>query len=215
MTDPRPGWNVVLALKPLDQAKTRLSSQLSVGERADLALAMAGDSVRAVLRADGVSRCLVVTADRFAARVLARLGAIRVVEAAPHGLNEAFRLGRQIIVDSGGGPLALMMADLAGCQPTSLSALLDHVPADRAAMVSDIEGVGTTLLACRNPRMVEPRFGPGSRRCHVADGALDLSDLAADDLRRDIDEWSSLISLAQAGPATAAWLRSRELTAIA
>jgi 2-phospho-L-lactate guanylyltransferase len=138
-----------------------------------------------------------------------------VVEAAPHGLNEAFRLGRQIIVDSGGGPLALMMADLAGCQPTSLSALLDHVPADRAAMVSDIEGVGTTLLACRNPRMVEPRFGPGSRRCHVADGALDLSDLAADDLRRDIDEWSSLISLAQAGPATAAWLRSRELTAIA
>jgi hypothetical protein len=37
------------------------------------------------------------------------------------GLNEAFRLGRQIIVDSGGGPLALMMADLAGCLPTGHS----------------------------------------------------------------------------------------------
>lgn len=199
-------WTAVLALKPLAQAKTRLRCELSNEQRASLALAMAGDAVESALACAVIGRCLVVTADRFAAATLRRLGASIALEPAPRGLNAAFELGRQWVLGSGGGRLALMMADLPECRPAALEDFLNLVPERRAGLVADLDGTGTTLLAAADARIVRPRFGPDSRRRHAEAGAMDLTSAVAAELRRDVDDWAALTSLSAAGRHTRAVL---------
>lgn len=59
---PTAGWSLVLPLKRLALAKTRLAP-FAGPHRADLALSFALDTVTAALATPGVSRVLVVTRD--------------------------------------------------------------------------------------------------------------------------------------------------------
>ncbi|MGC1569858.1 MAG: hypothetical protein WA794_27885, partial [Trebonia sp.] len=68
-------WTVVLPVKVLARAKSRLAL-LAGARRADLALALASDTVSAVVACPDVTRVLVVTSDAKAGSRLAALGAI-------------------------------------------------------------------------------------------------------------------------------------------
>src|SRR5215470_13268015 len=71
-------WSLVVPVKVLARAKTRLAS-LAGADRPALALAMAADTVAAALDCPQVGRVIVVTDDPQAAEVLADLGdALRV-----------------------------------------------------------------------------------------------------------------------------------------
>ena len=74
-------WTVVLPVKVLARAKSRLAV-LAGSRRADLALALASDTVSAVVPCPEVARVLVVTSDATAGSRLAALGA-RVVPDEP------------------------------------------------------------------------------------------------------------------------------------
>lgn len=200
-------WTVAVAVKPLAQAKSRLGTALSTDARQSLAVAMARDVVRAVVCAASVRRCVVVTADETAAASLRDLGADVLGEPVVNGLNAAYELVRDW---AGDRPLALLMADLPCLTPAALDDVLVLVPAERPAVVADLEGTGTTLLAARHARLLLPQFGAGSRRRHVRSGAIDLSDRCPPTVRHDVDTWQSLclVALARtAGPSTSAWLR--------
>lgn len=75
-------WTVVIPLKPLARAKSRLADTASAGLRPALALAFAQDTVAAVLACEAVGDVAVVTGDPLAGRELAALGA-RVVADEP------------------------------------------------------------------------------------------------------------------------------------
>ena len=78
MTDTaRFSWTVLLPVKVLARAKSRLAV-LAGDRRRDLALALASDTVAAVLSCPEVSRVIVVTSDPVAGPRLAALGAIVV-----------------------------------------------------------------------------------------------------------------------------------------
>jgi 2-phospho-L-lactate guanylyltransferase len=78
MTDSaRFSWTVLLPVKVLARAKSRLAV-LAGDRRRDLALALASDTVAAVLACPEVSRVIVVTSDPVAGPLLAALGAIVV-----------------------------------------------------------------------------------------------------------------------------------------
>ena len=78
MTDSaRFSWTVLLPVKVLARAKSRLAV-LAGDRRRDLALALASDTVAAVLGCPEVSRVIVVTSDPVAGPRLAALGAIVV-----------------------------------------------------------------------------------------------------------------------------------------
>ena len=81
MTDSaRFGWTVLLPVKVLARAKSRLAV-LAGDRRRELALALASDTVAAVLACPEVARVVVVTSDPVAGPLLAALGAVVVPDA--------------------------------------------------------------------------------------------------------------------------------------
>jgi 2-phospho-L-lactate guanylyltransferase len=72
-------WTVLLPVKVLARAKSRLAI-LAGDRRGDLALALASDTVTAVLACPEVARVVVVTSDPVAGPLLAALGAIVVAD---------------------------------------------------------------------------------------------------------------------------------------
>jgi 2-phospho-L-lactate/phosphoenolpyruvate guanylyltransferase len=80
MTDSaRSSWTVLLPVKVLARAKSRLAV-LAGDRRRELALALASDTVTAVLACPEVARVVVVTSDAVAGPLLAALGAVVVAD---------------------------------------------------------------------------------------------------------------------------------------
>src|SRR5260370_12759737 len=81
-------WSVLMPVKVLARAKSRLAG-LAGPRRGDLALALACDTVTAVLGADAVARVIVITDDQVARAALTALGALAVPDAPPDRLTPA------------------------------------------------------------------------------------------------------------------------------
>ncbi|GAA1267543.1 2-phospho-L-lactate guanylyltransferase [Kitasatospora nipponensis] len=198
-------WTLVLPLKPLARAKSRLGGY--AGERrADLALAFALDTVAAALDCPAVGRVLVVSQDPVAGPLLAAAGAELVTDEPGGGLNPALAHGAAHARRSHPGtPLAALSADLPALRPAELARVLAAVPAGRRAFLADTPGVGTTLLACQGGRSLEPAFGGASRRRHTDGGALELALADVPSVRRDVDTAADLAEalLLGVGPYTA------------
>ena len=90
--DTSPRWSLVLPVKVLALAKSRLTG-LAGPRRAELALAMAADTVAASVACPAVETVIVVTDDAAAAADLSGLGAVVVPDGPGDGLNAALTFG--------------------------------------------------------------------------------------------------------------------------
>lgn len=172
-------WNVVLPVKSLDTAKSRLRRGRSGVP--DLALAFALDTLSAVRASRGAGTVIVVTDD---ARVRAASPAgILFVDDPGYGLNAAVAAGLHA---AGPGRVAVVTADLPGVTSGDFDAVLADAGRYERAMVADHSGQGTTLLTARGG-LITPRFGAGSRWRHERQGHLVLPVAHSSALRRDID----------------------------
>lgn len=181
--DARPGWGVVVPVKRLPAAKSRLSGFGDDGRRR-LALAFAEDVVRAAVACTAVRRVLVVTDDVQAAAALTRLGADVQADGPDAGLNPALEHGAALLREHDGRlGVATLSSDLPALRPDDLAAAL--ASSTGRAFVADAGGGGTTLLAAPAGAALLPSFGPGSAARHRASGARELR--AGDGLRRDVD----------------------------
>lgn len=179
-------WGVVVPVKRLSLAKTRLSSYGEEGRRA-LALAFAADVVAA---ASQVARVLVVTDDDEAADVVLRLGAEVTADDPDAGLNPALVHGADLLrATSPGVGVATLSADLPALREAHLRGVLGEVRG--RGFVTDLEGTGTTLLAAGPGTPLDPSFGPSSRDAHLASGATAL--VAPRGLRCDVDTPTDLL----------------------
>ncbi|MFJ1707299.1 2-phospho-L-lactate guanylyltransferase [Kitasatospora sp. NPDC088346] len=204
-----PRWSLVLPVKPLALAKSRLGP-FAGPRRAELALAFALDTVRAALDCPLVGRVLVVTGDSVVAAGVAALGAT-VVGDEPDGrrggLNPALAHGAaRARLFAPHAPLATLSADLPALRAAELARVLASVPPGRRAFLADTPGTGTTLLACPPGRALRPAFGPGSRDRHAAGGARELPLPDVPSVRRDVDTGADLAEalVLGVGPHTAA-----------
>lgn len=193
-------WSLVIPVKVLARAKSRLSG-LTGQRRSQLALAMAADTVGAAIRADAVAAVLVVTDDPEVGEAAGELGAIVLADEPGAGLNEALHHGaghaRSRWPDRG---VAAMAADLPALRPCELTTALTEAGRLSVAFVPDAAGTGTTLYAAVPGAQFRPRFGPLSRRQHLAAGAAEIAgrgQLAG--LRRDVDTVSDLRLAASLG----------------
>src|ERR1700741_1770209 len=111
MTDSaRFSWTVLLPVKVLARAKSRLAA-LAGDRRGELALALASDTVCAVLACEEVARVIVVTSDPVAGPLLAALGA-GVVPDEPSDLTAGLGARRPLAgADAGGVPGDLGVQD--------------------------------------------------------------------------------------------------------
>jgi len=197
MTDK--GWSVLMPVKVLAEAKSRLAA-LAGSRRAELALALASDTVTAVLGSDAVARVIVITDDQVAAVALAALGALMVPDEPRAGLNAA--LGHGAAYAAARWPrdgIAALSADLPALRPEQIGRALRAAAAWPTAFVADAEGDGTTLYTATPGAAFRPAFGLASRARHAAGGAVELILDGIPGLRRDVDTPSDLRGAAALG----------------
>lgn len=180
-----PAWGVVVPVKLLAGAKTRLQAY-GDDAREQLALAFAADVVAAALGCRRVQRVLVVTDDLRAAALLRALGAWVVPDMPGAGLNPALTHGAALLrTDDPGCGVVAVAADLPALVTADLDAVLAAAPPHGRIFVTDLESSGTTLLAATADLPLGPAFGKDSRLRHLESGALEVP--AATGLRRDVD----------------------------
>src|SRR6185312_2433669 len=157
-------WSVIVPVKELHAAKSRLNRT----DRADLALAMARDTVRAAAAATAVAEVIVVTDDPRALKALQGPG-VRILPDSPRaGLNAALRhAADSVLLDSEGEPdtsVAALSADLPALRPAELDLALHTAAAYDRAFLADAAGTGTVLLTATAGHELRPEYGPDSRR---------------------------------------------------
>lgn len=178
------GWRIVIPLR-LSDAKSRLSTH-TAPRRRELVVAMALDVVTAAAACTGVGD-VVLVADPAGIEAVGTsgIGGIRTLEDAGGGLNAAILAGAA----DAPGPVAALLADVPCATPEALALALAACT-DAPAIVSDAEGIGTTLLGAPHAAGLRPRFGARSRAAHISAGARDIGDPtpgALAGLRRDVD----------------------------
>jgi 2-phospho-L-lactate guanylyltransferase len=179
--------DLVVPVKHLDRAKSRLRGAVSGGARQhrDLVLALLIDTLTAALAASGVRRVLVVCEDARVVAAVTAAGAECVDERGLPGLNAALSFGAdRLLADDPTTTVGALQADLPALRPAELAAAVAEADG-RRAFVADQAGTGTTLLIAAATAALEPRFGPGSAIAHARTAvAIGVS---ARTLRCDVD----------------------------
>lgn len=192
-TDPAGPWSLVVPLKPLARAKSRLGQAAGEDARPRLALAFAQDTVAAALACSLVRDVVVVTDDAVAAAALSALGARIVPDAPAAGLNAALAHGaRSVRALRPAAAVAALNADLPALRTDELARVLDFASAFPSTFLRDAAGIGTTFLAAAGGAEFRPAFGGPSGARHLASGAVEIALSGVDSVRRDVDTGEDL-----------------------
>ncbi|WP_137844729.1 2-phospho-L-lactate guanylyltransferase [Microbacterium sp. 2FI] len=207
-------WTVVIPIKPLARAKSRLQP-LDAPTRAALARAFALDTVDAALGARSVRRVIVVGRPDELSLLDVRVEV--VAEPAGGGLGSAVAAGVAHARRRSVEPTAVLLGDLPALAPAHLERALREAAQHPLAFVPDVQGHGTTLATANAACPLHAHFGPNSAARHRGAGFVDLTSLSptvvALALRTDVDTADDLETVGRIGPGarTAAVLRRLEL----
>ncbi|MBS9533930.1 2-phospho-L-lactate guanylyltransferase [Mycobacterium sp. M1] len=200
------GVGMIIAVKRLTVAKTRLASTFAAPTREAVVLAMLTDTIAAASAVDALSRLVVVTPDEAAAAAATELGVDVLTDPTPAGhadpLNNALIAAERSLAGSVPNIVALQ-GDLPALQTYELAEAITAARSHPRSFVTDRHGTGTAaLFAFGTP--LDPRFGRDSAVRHRRSGALELTG-AWPGLRCDIDtpEDLSAARVLGVGPATA------------
>jgi 2-phospho-L-lactate/phosphoenolpyruvate guanylyltransferase len=180
-------WSLVIPVKRLEVAKSRIA--LPAADRADLALAMAVDTVAAAVACALVGRVVVVTDDARAVAALTAPGVTVVADAPDAGLNPALRHGAAV---AAGSRIVAVSADLPALTAADLTTVLVAAANHARGVVADESGTGTTVLTAESQAEFVPSFGASSFSAHLRNGSIDLTPVAAPSVRRDVDTVAEL-----------------------
>jgi 2-phospho-L-lactate guanylyltransferase len=178
---------VIIAVKRLGAAKTRLAPVLSAAGRENIALAMLVDTISAASAVPAVRTITIVTPDEAAADTARELGAHVVADPTPEHhpdpLNNAIRTASEAVGATSN--IVVLQGDLPALQPHELAEAIDAARHHQRSFVGDRHGTGTAALFAFGVAP-DPLFGPDSARRHADSGALELTE-AWPGLRCDID----------------------------
>jgi 2-phospho-L-lactate guanylyltransferase len=179
---------LVIAVKRLTAAKTRLAPVFSAATRESVVLAMLIDTISAALAVPSLSAITVVTPDEFAADAARQLGARVLADPTPDGhrnpLNNAITAAEAAMRDETSNIVALQ-GDLPALQPQELAEAIVAARGYPRSFVGDRHGTGTAALFAFGVAL-DPHFGADSAERHRHSGAIELTG-AWPGLRCDID----------------------------
>ena len=185
---------LVIAVKRLAAAKTRLAPVFSSATRESVVLAMLVDTISAASAVSALSAVTVVTPDDDAAAAARRLGARVLVDPTPQGhrnpLNNAIAAAEASVREETPNIVALQ-GDLPALQPQELAEAIAAAREYRRSFVGDRHGTGTSALFAFGVAL-DPQFGPDSAQRHRHSGAIELTG-AWPGLRCDIDTPDDLL----------------------
>jgi 2-phospho-L-lactate guanylyltransferase len=199
-------FGLVIAVKLLANAKTRLAPVLSATAREAIVLAMLVDTIAAASTVPALHSITVVTPDDAAADAARACGARVLPDPTPAGhrdpLNNAIAAVesavRALIPN-----IVVLQGDLPALKSDELAAAVAAARAHPRSYVADRHGTGTSALLAFGAAL-NPLFGAGSARRHRDSGAVELTG-PWPGLRCDIDTPDDLRVARElgVGPATA------------
>jgi 2-phospho-L-lactate guanylyltransferase len=162
---------VVVPVRALEGAKSRLGAVLDAEERRELVALLLRRTVEAACAAAGVDLVAVVSPDPDALELAVDAGAEPILQRSS-GLNPGITEARTVL-DGRIDRLLVLPADLPGITPQDIATLL--AAADAAAirgrpvvaLATDRHGRGTNALLLDPPGVIEPSFGGDSREAHA------------------------------------------------
>ncbi|MDG3011067.1 2-phospho-L-lactate guanylyltransferase [Rhodococcus sp. D2-41] len=212
------GAHVLIPVKDLLSAKSRLAAALTPAHRSELVLAMLADTVAASSTAAEVAAVWVITPDPTVAAEARRHGATVIADprrarggprTAADGLNDALTAAAgRIRVRHPHSILVALQADLPALRAAEFDAALAAAAGAPRSIVTDRHGTGTcALIVAGGQDELAPRFGGRSAEAHAGLGAV-LLDGPWPGLRCDVDNVDDLAAARSLGlgPATAAAL---------
>jgi 2-phospho-L-lactate/phosphoenolpyruvate guanylyltransferase len=180
--------DLIVAVKRLAAAKTRLAPVFSAPARESLVLAMLVDTLTAAMRVSAVRHITVVTPDEVAAGAATALGAEVLSDPTPAGhpdpLNNAISAAEQVVSQSMTN-IVVLQGDLPALQTQELAEAIAAAREHKRSFVADRQGTGTAALFAFGTAL-DPRFGPDSCAQHRLSGAIELTG-GWPGLRCDID----------------------------
>jgi 2-phospho-L-lactate guanylyltransferase len=185
---------LVIAVKRLTAAKTRLAPVFSAATRESVVLAMLVDTISAAIAVRAVSAVTVVTPDEFAADAARQLGARVLADPTPDGhhnpLNNALTAA-EAAMRAETPNIVVLQGDLPALQPQELAEAIAAARAYPRSFVGDRHGTGTAALFAFGVAL-DPQFGADSAKRHGHSGAIELTG-AWPGLRCDIDTPDDLL----------------------
>ncbi len=185
---------LVIAVKRLTAAKTRLAPVFSAATREGVVLAMLIDTITAAAAVPAVQSITVVTPDDVAGEAARRLGARVLPDPTPQGhrnpLNNAIAAAEQA-VRAETSNIVVLQGDLPALQPQELGEAIGAARTYPRSYVGDRHGTGTSALIALGVEL-DPQFGENSAERHRHSGAIELTG-AWPGLRCDIDTPDDLL----------------------
>jgi len=179
---------VIVAVKHLAAAKTRLAPMFSAPVRGDIVLGMLVDTLTAATRVSAVRSIAVVTPDDVAAAAAVDLGAAVIADPTPAGhpdpLNNAIANAERVVSESVSN-IVVLQGDLPALRTQELADAIAAARRHHRSFVADRLGTGTAVL-CAFGFPLDPRFGLNSAQRHRHSGAVELTG-GWPGLRCDID----------------------------
>jgi 2-phospho-L-lactate/phosphoenolpyruvate guanylyltransferase len=179
---------LIIAVKRLTAAKTRLAPVFSAATREKVVLAMLIDTLSAASGVESVGSITVITPDDDAAAAAAGLGASVLADPTPAGhadpLNNAIAVAASTIAASFAN-IVVLQGDLPALQTQELAEAIAAARQHERSFVADRLATGTAAL-CAFGTTLEPAFGADSAARHRRSGAIELTG-AWPGLRCDVD----------------------------
>lgn len=190
---------MIVAIVPvgaIDGAKSRLGAVLDAEERHDLALRLAGATIRAAVATPGIDETLVITPDDEVRDLALRAGA-RPLRQRSRGLNDGLREARDEAIAAGAHAIIVLPIDIPTISADLLRPLVEAASSRDpvVAIVPDRHGRGTNALLLMPPDVIDFCFGGDSRDAHIEAGrsAGARVDVLGGPLTLDIDTPEDLL----------------------
>lgn len=168
---------LIIAVKRLSAAKTRLASAFTPEVRESLVLAMLLDTISAASSVMTVRSITVVTPDAVAADAVRELGARVHLDPTPEGhpdpLNNAIA-ETEAAIRADTPNIGVLQGDLPALQPRELAEAISRARRSERSFVSDRHGTGTSALFAFGVPLA-PLLGTDSARRHRDSGAVELT----------------------------------------
>lgn len=190
---------VVIPVKPLEGALSRLSGVLRPVERRAVQVAMLRDVIRA--GAGFTDRVIVVSSDDRVETIAREFGAQVVADAAPAtGIDDAVARG---VAACEADEVLVVMGDLPLATSDDLHATSVALGAGRGVVCAvSCDGTGTNALFLRPPTVMATHFGVDSLERHMREATsvgVPAIALSVQGLMRDVDTPADLSALIHSG----------------
>lgn len=183
---------VIIPVKPLRLAKSRLSKILKPEEREQFAEAMLRHVLSTVQQVPQVAGTLVISRDNLALALAREYGAKTIQETGTPELNVALKRATTVVASWRSEAVLVLPADLPLLAPEDITAIIkmgEHGPRN-VVIATDRNKDGTNALYMRPPGVIEYAYGPGSYRRHAVlarDAGAEVNIYESSRLLQDID----------------------------